>query len=244
MTGIYKITDLTNNKIYIGQSTDIKNRWHYYHYPPNNTSKITQRIVLEIIHKGYNNFKFEVVEECLPEQLSKREQYWINYYDSYNTGYNDTPGGESCYGENNANVKLSEKDVRLIRKIYSEKTSLTKQEIYNTYFSNKITFRGFEKVWSGETWPHIMPEVYSEENKEYYKTTAKIHNGSENPNALLSDEEVIKIRKRYVNETGKQIYEDYKHTYSSYSSFEKVLLGRTYSNLPIYKKSKKEWINL
>lgn len=85
-----------------------------------------------------------------------------------------------------------------------------------------------------------MPEVYTEENKNFYKTSAKSKPGQNNGNALLFDEEVIKIRQRYINETGKQIYEDYKHIYSAYSSFEKVLLGTTYSYLPIYKKSQRK----
>lgn len=241
MTGIYKIIDLTNNKIYIGQSMDIENRWHYYKYPPKNP---TQRIVRVIKQKGYDNFKFEVIETCLPEELDQKEVYWINYYNSYQDGYNDSPGGENNRGEDNNNAKLSEEDVRLIRQIYSNKTKLTKQQIYDTYFADKVTFRGFEKVWSGETWLHIMPEVYTEENKNFYKTSAKSKPGQNNGNALLFDEEVIKIRQRYINETGKQIYEDYKHIYSAYSSFEKVLLGTTYSYLPIYKKSQRKWINL
>ena len=44
---------------------------------------------------GIENFSFEVIEECLPEELNEREIYWIDYYDSFNKekGYNMTPGG-------------------------------------------------------------------------------------------------------------------------------------------------------
>lgn len=30
-SGIYKITNLINGKVYIGQSKDIYNRYHYHH---------------------------------------------------------------------------------------------------------------------------------------------------------------------------------------------------------------------
>ena len=58
-----------------------------------------------------------------------------------------------------------------------------------------------------------------------------------------SDEEVIQIRKRYVNESAKQIYEDYKNRVS-YQTFQAMLWGRSYKALPIYKKKEKKWINI
>ena len=47
-----------------------------------------------------------------------------------------------------------------------------------------------------------MPEVFSKENKNYY-----IYNNSKNSNgskAKFSNEEILTIRKRYVNETPKK----------------------------------------
>lgn len=60
--------------------------------------------------------------------------------------------------------------------------------------------------------------------------------------AKLSEEEIIDIRNRYVNETGPEIYKDYKDRIS-YVSFERALMGRTFKELPIYKKKEKIWIN-
>ena len=37
---------------------------------------------------GLENFIFEVVEECEAAKLNEQEQYWIEYYDCYNNGYN------------------------------------------------------------------------------------------------------------------------------------------------------------
>jgi hypothetical protein len=37
---------------------------------------------------GLENFNFEVLEECLAEQLNQRERYWISYYDTFFNGYN------------------------------------------------------------------------------------------------------------------------------------------------------------
>ena len=81
MTGIYKITNLINNKIYIGQSVDIKRRWYYYTNPPE-VLDYRSKIISAIKKYGIKNFKFEVLEECAIEDLDKREYYYINFYDS------------------------------------------------------------------------------------------------------------------------------------------------------------------
>ena len=86
-----------------------------------------------------------------------------------------------------------------------------------------------------------MPEVFTTENKQYY-----VYQNSQGGNgitAYFSNEAVIQIRKRYVNETAKQIYEDYKDKIS-YQAFQAILWGRSYSTLPIYKKKEKKWINI
>ena len=56
----------------------------------------------KVIKKDEKNFKqsqellreIQLLEECPIEQLNDREIYWINYYDSYNNGYNLTLGGQ------------------------------------------------------------------------------------------------------------------------------------------------------
>ena len=86
-----------------------------------------------------------------------------------------------------------------------------------------------------------MPEVFTEENKQYY--IYQNSKGSQGAAAAFTDEEVINIRHRYVNESAKQIYQDYKNRVS-YQTFQAMLWGRSYKNLPIYKKKEKKWINI
>lgn len=48
---------------------------------------------------GKENFTFEIIELC-PEDnniLSTREKYWIDFYNSYEEGYNETRGGEGHF---------------------------------------------------------------------------------------------------------------------------------------------------
>ena len=86
-----------------------------------------------------------------------------------------------------------------------------------------------------------MPEVFTKKNKQYYKMEQS--KGEKSTNAKFTNEEVVAIRKRYVNESAKDIYKDYKNRIS-YQAFQQMLWGRYYSELPIYKKKEKKWINI
>ena len=95
MVGIYKITNKLNNKCYIGQSVDIKIRWlqHIYEGKRNNPQG---KLYHAIFNEGIENFSFEVLEECpLDEKiLNEKERYWIEFYNSFEEGYNSTKGGQ------------------------------------------------------------------------------------------------------------------------------------------------------
>lgn len=94
MTGIYKITNLLNNKCYIGKSIDIERRWKR-HQSDSKTKNFP--LYLAIRKYGLENFKFEVIEECSEAELSTAEAKWISYYNSqdYDFGYNISEGGDS-----------------------------------------------------------------------------------------------------------------------------------------------------
>lgn len=86
-----------------------------------------------------------------------------------------------------------------------------------------------------------MPEVFTQANKDYYSKQST--NGELSKTAILTNQEVIDLRKRYVLETAKKIYEDYKDRLS-FQTLQSILWGRSYKELPLYKKKSKEWINL
>lgn len=97
MIGIYKITNLLNGKVYIGQSVDIQKRLKaHFAYAKNKNSKEYNTSIHNAIRLyGDYNFKCEVLQKCTKEQLDELEKYYINLYDSTNRqkGYNLTQGG-------------------------------------------------------------------------------------------------------------------------------------------------------
>lgn len=100
--GIYKIQNLINQKCYIGQSIDIKNRWYEEKRTAFDiTAKNYEYPISRAFRKyGLENFSFEILEECSQEKLNEREKYWIRYYDSFFHGYNQTLGGDSTKSKN------------------------------------------------------------------------------------------------------------------------------------------------
>ena len=77
MTGIYKITNTVNNKVYIGQSTNIEKRFGEHKRNAFNPKTHTYYYPLYCAIRKYciDNFAFEVLEECSVEELTIREQY-------------------------------------------------------------------------------------------------------------------------------------------------------------------------
>jgi len=95
MIGIYKITNISNNKCYIGQSVNIERRWMQHKETMNNPyiDAYNRELYSDMRVFGLDNFLFEILEECSLEELNNKEKYWIQYYNSYENGYNSTRGG-------------------------------------------------------------------------------------------------------------------------------------------------------
>lgn len=90
---IYKITNLINNKIYIGQTKQhYLDRWTQ-HKSHARTNSSNHKLAKAIRKYGEENFFVEVVEKCSYEELDEKEIYWIKYYNSIKEGYNIQPGG-------------------------------------------------------------------------------------------------------------------------------------------------------
>lgn len=117
--GIYKITCLINNKVYIGQSIDIKRRWKEHQYRLNSNTHENLHLQNTWNTYGKDNFNFEVLEECNKKDLNDKETFYINQYQShdYKYGYNKTIGGKSfIYYKTDCNKIISIQDSLNLKK--------------------------------------------------------------------------------------------------------------------------------
>jgi len=99
--GIYKITNVLDNKCIVGQSVDINKRWNR-HKMDLRLNKHGNKYLQNSYNKyGKDSFKFEIIKGCLREDLNNLEIFYIKEYKSFwkdGCGYNMTTGGDSVSG--------------------------------------------------------------------------------------------------------------------------------------------------
>lgn len=95
---IYKITSPTG-KIYIGQTSRTLKKRKSDHYKDYKRECRTCPLYEDMIKYGFNNFKFETIQDNISSQteLDEAERYWISFYNAcnLNIGYNQDSGGKS-----------------------------------------------------------------------------------------------------------------------------------------------------
>lgn len=97
--GIYKITNLTNKMIYIGQSVDLKTRLKNHIKAGLGIDSSNNKLYTAMKKDKVENFSFEIIEYCDRQELNEKEKYWIEYFQSDLHGYNMTSGNKTK-GEN------------------------------------------------------------------------------------------------------------------------------------------------
>ena len=98
--GIYKITNIINRKCYIGQSIYLKKRIKRHLSYKSHKDKLA---LYKAFNKyGVDKFTIEILEtidteKCdnIKSELDKLEIFYIKKYNSYNSGYNQTLGGDA-----------------------------------------------------------------------------------------------------------------------------------------------------
>lgn len=98
MVGIYSIVNNVNKKRYIGQSIDIEERIKRHFRELRKNIHYNAHLQRSFNKYGEDAFSFEILEQCQEEDLNDQEKFWIEKFDSYNNGYNQTIGGDGVNG--------------------------------------------------------------------------------------------------------------------------------------------------
>ena len=93
VSGVYKITRLKTNEIYIGQTTSVDKRWQEHVKSALGVGTLaSSQLHRAMAADGCENFTFELLEEVPKDKLRERESYYIDFYDSKTYGLNSVTG--------------------------------------------------------------------------------------------------------------------------------------------------------
>lgn len=196
---VYKITNIINQKFYIGfTSKTIEERFEKHL----KTAKIKNPNDYSSIHKAINkygseNFKIESLQECFSEQEAKdTEIKFIAELKARKLGYNETDGGDGVVGY----VYTDEQ-----RKRMSENKKVIflgeGNPFYGKHHSDEtkaVLSKLASERYQGEDNP-FYGKVHSEETLNYL---SEINTGSKHPQAKLTEEQVLEIRRLFPTTKG------------------------------------------
>lgn len=152
-SGIYKITNTINGKIYIGSAYNISNRFSVHKYTLKNNKHKNKHLQYAWNKYGEKAFIFEILEITSKNLIIEREQYWIDLYLPYkkDIGYNI-----ANVAGNTAGIKASDET----RKKQSESAKKRPKRTLSLEDCKKISerYKGQITPWSKLNW-NIINEI-------------------------------------------------------------------------------------
>ena len=111
---IYKITNIQNNKVYIGQTIrPIQDRFNR-HINDAINNILDTHFARAIRKYGKDSFIIEEIDMAKnQDELNLKEQYWIQYYQAIEKGYNETDAISKCGG--NTYKSKTEEEMNIIK---------------------------------------------------------------------------------------------------------------------------------
>jgi group I intron endonuclease len=186
---IYIVHNIVNNKVYVGQTTNLRKRWNHHRSTASSITKKKWPLHRAIVKYGIESFVFTLIQEVQnKDELDLAEQYWIKHFNSRdrNYGYNLTDGGNGPSG-----AKRSEE---------------TKQKMRISKLGKKRSAEDRQKMSDGrrgiplstthkQSMSKSRQNKYNGEDNNFY---GKHHSDkSKEKIGKLKIEDVISIRKEY-----------------------------------------------
>lgn len=133
ISGIYKISCLINNKVYIGSSFDIGKRIQTHFKKLRKNKHINPHLQNAYNLYGENNFEWKILEICDVDKLLDVEQYWMDKTKCYdrNIGFNNCLKADRPFG-----YKHTDENKQLMSKLKKGKKT-SPETIYKISQSNK-----------------------------------------------------------------------------------------------------------
>lgn len=188
-SGIYKIENNINHKIYVGQSKNIHNRMLQHRSELRHRKHINSHLQKAVDKYGLDNFSFIVIEKCPIGLLDEREVYWIEKLQSANRkyGYNSSLGGqahrlvseatrklmrENFEGEKSRTAKISEETAKQIVQML-----LSSKSIHGIAKELGISHKIVEGIRAKKKWKYLTEDVdFPQKRSTKYKWVSVVPN--------------------------------------------------------------------
>lgn len=198
MIGIYSIYSKSQNKYYIGKSIDIHKRF-LKHKSDLRLNQHHSKYLQNVYNKyGEDDLVFQVIQECSYEESGDLEKYYIEQFNSFKDGFNETEGGElgapgrkfseetlkkmsenirgeknPCYnkwGDMNPHSKISKQIASYI--YFFTHSNKTFPKISRKDFIGKygITLDIYKKIQQNKTWKPLKDEIDLNDELLYQET--------------------------------------------------------------------------
>jgi len=195
--GVYKIVNTIDGKIYVGSCLWFAKRYSQHKSDLIKNKHCNQKLQNAVNKHGIENFRFELLETCQTENVTEREQFWLDVLKPYSAqGYN-----VRRQAQNNFGVKCGEekrKKLSEFNKKHPSRGFFGKKHSPESNLSNSLAHRG--KIISPESIKKIIETKrkrgywHSEATKKKFKEIFK-------GRALPLTDEVIKKRAITLKQT-------------------------------------------
>ena len=186
--GIYMIQNKINNKMYIGQTVNIKERWKDHRAELRGGYHSNKHLQRSWDKYGEESFEFSILLECEESQLNTFEEYYIFELMTYDpwVGYNKTYGGDGCRCTEETRKKMSEankgENHPFYGKHHTEETKIKLSEANKGKHHTEETKKKLSEANKGKTLSY-----------ETRKKMSKAHKSKISPDSSKRSKPVVQI---------------------------------------------------
>lgn len=200
-SGVYKIQFRETEQVYVGSGVNIENRWRSHRSGLRNNTHYNYKLQDKWNEYGESEFNFIVLEECAPNDLFLREQYWIDLLDAVKRGFNIMPTAGSNKGwepteETRQNMRLANLGKKLSPETREKQSKAVKERRNNQSREELLEIsRKMHEGLTAEIRSQTMKNLWSD--PEFYERMSNI--ASERQLRVLQDkspEELFKYTEK------------------------------------------------
>lgn len=173
---IYCITNVVNNKKYIGKAVNVKKRWKSDHKRLlNSNNHYNQHLQNSWNKYGESNFELSILFDEVPINIvDEYEKFYIDFYSTSNPlfGFNKTLGGEGGLRTEESKEKMSQ-----TQKVFQNLPEVRKKNSErNSGNGNAMFGKNVLDVWTEKYGQETAEKMWEEKYKDYPRIFGKENN--------------------------------------------------------------------